>query len=184
MGVLSKHSSQGSMDLQEKVQSSLPRRAQRTCVNSSALEELPSHCQPLVHHLHPWEFSEASNIYHFREVERVTSEPVASQKVLAIGWCFPTPTRLHAHLQQGIWERGRERFFCHPHLYGGPVGPCRAWRKDQAAQFVCSLLCAHRLLQNNSSVKPSNVHEGRGEVTVWLLLGHVPSPIHCLVFGS
>lgn len=47
-------------------------------------------------------------------------------------------------------------------------------------QFVCSLLCAHQLLQNNSSAKPSNVHGGSGEVTVRFLLGHVRNPIHRL----
>lgn len=83
------------------------------------------------------------------------------------------------------FERKSEKAFSAISIaIGYPVGPCRARRKDQEAQFVCSLLCAHQLFQNNSSTKPSNVHEDSGEVTVRFPLGHVPSPIHRLFFLS
>lgn len=152
----------GSMDLGKRVPSSLPRR-HRGPLAPQHQRSCPSHCHPLAHYLHPWEFSETSNtnqgsLWRGRQCQIRTSGLTercwwsvgASQHPLG---CMPSSNR----------EFGRKlkKDFSAIHIsIGDPVGPCRAGRKDQAAQFVCSLLCAHQLFQNNSSSEPSNVQEG------------------------
>ena len=172
------------MDSGERVQSSFPPRARRT-------GSTPKHQRicPLAAAL--WAtvyiFENSQRLHtvtraHFGEVGRVISKPVASQKGAGnqsqhLLGCSRVSNR-------EFWRELEEDCSAIHLSIGGLVGPRRAGRKDQAAQFVCSLLCAHRLFQNNSSAKPSDAHEGCGQVTIRFLLGHVVSPIHCLFFWS
>lgn len=171
------------MDSGERVQSSLPPRARRT-------GPTPEHQRNRPLDASLWAtVSIFENPRRLRTVTEVTLErpggPHLSRGLTERCWQpVSAPTRLLTCLQQGILERVKGRFFCQPPLHRGPVGPCRAGMKDQAAQFVFSLLCAHRLFQNNSSAKRSDAHEGCGQVMTRFLLGHRLSPTYCLFFWS
>lgn len=166
------------------MQSSLPPRARRT----GSTPEHQRHC-PLAASL--WAtvyiFEDPQRLRtvtraHCGEAGRATSEPVASQKGAGkqsqhLLGCSPVSNR-------EFWRELKEDFSATHLSTGGPVGPCRAGRKDQAAQLAVSLLCAHRLFQNNSSAKPSDAPEGCGQVMIRFLPGHMLSPTYGLFFWS
>lgn len=167
------------MDSGERVQSSLPHRAtpehQRNCPLAASL-------WATVYIFEDPQRLRRVTRAHFEEAGRATSEPVPSQKGAGnqsqhLLGCSPVSNR-------EFWRELKEDFSAIHLSTGGPVGPCRAGMKDQAAQFVFSLLCAHRLFQNNSSAKTLAAHEGCGQVMIRFLLSHRLSPTYCLFFWS
>lgn len=133
-----------SMDLGKRTPSSLPRR-HRGPLAPQHQRNCPSHCHPLACHFHPLRIFRG-----FKHQPGVTLERHRAsnpnqwphRKVLAISRHVPTPTRLHAQLQQGIWEEVKEGFFCHSHLHRGPCWSLQS-REEGSSGTICmfTLVC-------------------------------------------
>jgi hypothetical protein len=142
------------MDLYKGMKLSLPSETKRT--QHLIMKGVVHFAAILAHHLYPTIFRSDTNrvsllssiqnhIWASGLVERCWQLVNAFQHLL--GW------KPNSNREFGI-EMGKEFFPIHISI-GCSAGPCSAGRKVQVGQFVCSLLCAHWVFKNNSSVKPS-----------------------------